>query len=135
MELGVYYAGMTAFLAHFGAAVSLTVLFLLGYTRLTPHREWKLIAEGVPAASVSLIGSLFGFVLPLASAIAHSVNLVDCALWGLVALLIQWLVFVLIRWGLRDLPDRIAKNDFAAAILVGGLSSCIGFLNAACMTW
>jgi putative membrane protein len=135
MDLQGYFAGFPAFLAHFAIALLLTGVFLIGYTRLTPHREWLLIQAGVPAASVALVGSLIGFVLPLASAIAHSVDLLDCALWGAVALLVQWLVFVAIRLVLRDLPERISRNDLAAAILVAGLSLSVGVLNAACMTW
>jgi putative membrane protein len=135
MDLRGYFAGLPAFLAHFGVALLLTAVFLAGYTRLTPHREWTLIRNGVPAAAVALVGSLLGFVLPLASAIAHSVDLLDCVLWGAIALLVQWLVFMALRLVLRDLPERISRNDLAAATLVAGLSLSVGALNAACMTW
>ena len=135
MDLPTYLAGLPAFLSYFGVAIALTVVFCVGYTWLTPHHEWTLIRQGVPAASLAFSGSLLGFVLPLASAIAHSVNLLDCLLWGAIALLVQWLAFLALRLLLRDLPQRISNNDMAAAILVAVMSLAAGILNAACMTW
>ena len=135
MDLPTYLAGLPAFLSYFAVAVALTVVFCVGYTWLTPHHEWTLIRQGVPAASLAFSGSLLGFVLPLASAIAHSVNLLDCLLWGGIALLVQWLVFLALRVLLRELPQRISNNDMAAATLVAVMSLAAGILNAACMIW
>ena len=135
MDLPTYLAGLPAFLSYFVVAVALTVVFCVGYTWLTPHHEWTLIRQGVPAASLAFSGSLLGFVLPLASAIAHSVNLLDCLLWGGIALLVQWLVFLALRVLLRELPQRISNNDMAAATLVAVMSLAAGILNAACMIW
>lgn len=135
MDLHSYLAGLPAFLSYFALVAALTLVFCVGYTWLTPHHEWTLIRQGVPAASLAFSGSLLGFVLPLASAIAHSVNLLDCLLWGAVALLVQWLVFLALRLLLRDLPTRIASNDLAAATLVATMSLAAGILNAACMVW
>lgn len=132
--LSDYFAGFPAFLAHLGVALGLLVLFLVGYTRLTPHREWLLIHQGVLAASIALVGSTLGYAVQLASAIAHSVNLVECVLWGFVGLVLQWLVLLAVRMKFRNLSERIADNDLALATLVAGLSLAVGVLSAACMT-
>jgi len=74
-------------------------------------------------------------VLPLSSAIAQSVSLLDCAVWAGVALVVQLLVFFAARLVLPDLPQRIARDERAPAALVAALSIGVGILDAACMTW
>jgi putative membrane protein len=119
------------FLAYFALAIVLAVLFLVIYVWITPHRELQLIRADKPAAAISFLG----FVIPLASAISHSVGLMDCAVWGLVALVVQALTFFAVRLLLPDLPARIERDERAAGILVAALSIGVGVLNAACMTY
>jgi putative membrane protein len=123
------------FLAYFALAIVLAAAFLFVYVWVTPHRELALIRADKPAAATSFGGAFLGFVIPLASAIAHSVSLVDCAIWGVVALVIQLLTFFGARLLLPDLPERIARDERAAGILVASLSIGVGVLNAACMTY
>jgi len=75
-------SGFPLFLLYFATSVALLVLFVAIYMRVMPHRELALIREGNVAAALSLSGALIGFVLPLASAVAHSVNPVDMVVWG-----------------------------------------------------
>ena len=70
-------AGLPDFLLYFVVALLLLAAFVAIYVRVTPYREFVLIRGGNIAAAISLTGALIGFVLPLASAIAHSVNPVD----------------------------------------------------------
>jgi putative membrane protein len=123
------------FLAYFALAIVLAVLFLVIYVWITPHRELQLIRADKPAAAISFGGAFLGFVIPLASAISHSVGLMDCAVWGLVALVVQALTFFAVRLLLPDLPARIERDERAAGILVAALSIGVGVLNAACMTY
>ena len=74
--------GLPAFAAYFLAAVLCCVAYVVAYTAITPNRELELIRAGNPSAALSVGMSLIGFALPLASAIFHSVNLVDCLLWA-----------------------------------------------------
>ncbi|MCB1611536.1 MAG: DUF350 domain-containing protein, partial [Xanthomonadales bacterium] len=106
--------GLPMFLAYFGLAVGLTLLYLLIYTQLTPQREFTLIRLNNNAAATALGGSLLGFALPLHGAITNAIGLVDCALWGLVALIVQICTFLLLRLVLSGLPDRIARGEQAA---------------------
>lgn len=130
-----YLAGLPAFLAYFGVGVALLALFAITYTRITPHNEWHLIKANQPAAAVAFSGSVMGFILPLYSAISHSVNLVDCVLWGVVAFVVQIVTFFVIRIVIRDLPGRISNGELASGILVAALSVAVGVLNAASMTY
>lgn len=128
-------AGLPAFLSYFAAAIGLLALFLLIYVFMTPYREITLIRQGNTAAAASLSGAILGFVLPLASAIAHSVGLADMAIWGLVALIIQLLVYLAARLLLPDLARDVPAGKVATGVFLGALSLAIGMLNAACMTY
>lgn len=128
-------AGLPAFLSYFAAAIGLLALFLSAYIFITPYREIALIREGNPAAAASLSGAILGFALPLASAITHSVGLLDMAVWGLIALLVQLLVYLAARLLLPDLARDIPAGKIATGVFLGALSLAIGVLNAACMTY
>jgi putative membrane protein len=128
-------AGLPSFLFYFATAIGLLLLFLLAYVFITPYREIALIREGNAAAAASLSGALLGFVLPLASAITHSVNLIDMAVWGLIASIVQLLVYGVGRLLLPDLARDIPAGKVATGVFLGALSLAIGILNAACMTY
>jgi putative membrane protein len=121
------------FAIYFVSAVVLMGLFLVLYTNLTPHREIGLIRDGNVAAAITLIGGLIGFVIPLASVIAHSAGLIDLAIWGVIALVIQIAGFLLARLLLPHLPQAIEQGSVSDAIFLAGLSLALGILDAACM--
>ena len=126
-------AGLPAFLVYFCTATLSMVVYLLVYTRITPHDEFKLIRDNDPAAAIALGLSLLGFTLPLVSAIAHSANIVDCLIWGLVALIVQVIVYYIIKIPVPNLSAKIAAGEMAPAIWLGLSSLAAGALNAACM--
>jgi putative membrane protein len=128
-------AGLPSFLFYFATAIGLLLLFLLAYIFITPYREIALIRAGNAAAAASLSGAMLGFVLPLASAIAHSVSLPDMAVWGLIAMIIQLLVYLAARLLMPDLVRDIPAGKVATGVFLGALSVAIGILNAACMTY
>lgn len=121
------------FLAYFAGGAALTATFALLYTSLTPYREIAMIRDGNCAAAIALIGALLGFVMPLASVIAHSANLVDLAVWGVVALAVQLGGFLIARLVLPHLPSAIERGNIADGIFLAGLSASLGLLDAACM--
>jgi putative membrane protein len=128
------FVGLPAFLTYFAIAIVLLLLFAVIYTRLTAHDEFALIRQGKSAAAVALGGSLVGFVLPLCSAIVHSVSLVDFVIWGLIALAIQIATFFAVRIFLPNLSQRISNDEMAAGLFVALTSVAVGAINAACMT-
>ncbi|MDP5206132.1 DUF350 domain-containing protein, partial [Alishewanella sp. SMS9] len=111
------------------------LLFIRLYSWVTPHDEFGLIRANNPAAAVAFAGALIGFAWPLSSAITHSLSLLDCAIWGAVALLVQVLTFFVSQLALKQLPERITKGDIAAGIFSAGCSISVGMLNAACMSY
>jgi putative membrane protein len=126
-------AGLPAFLVYFCTAIIAVVAYLLVYTSITPHNEFQLIRDNDPAAAIALGLSLLGFTLPVVSAIAHAANVVDCLIWSLIALIVQVVVFYLVKIPVPNLSQRIASGELAPAIWLGLSSLSAGALNAACM--
>ena len=134
-EVTDYLSGLPAFLLYLIAAAAMVVFYATVYMRMTGHDELKLIRANVPAAALAFAGSLIGFSLPLASAIAHSVGIVDCILWGLIALVVQIVAYLAVRLTIKDISTRIENNEIAAAGFLAAVSLTAGLLNAASMTY
>ncbi|MFV1873463.1 MAG: DUF350 domain-containing protein [Oleiphilus sp.] len=128
-------AGVPAFLAYFALAILILLIFIRIYTWVTPHDELALIRENNSAASLAFGGALIGFSLPLSSAITHSLSLLDCALWGTIALIVQVLTFFVLRVTLKQLPERIIQGEMAAGITSAAVAISVGFINAASMSY
>lgn len=130
-----YLDGVPAFLSYFAIGAGLIVLFCLVYVRLTPHAEFALIKENKPASAIAFGGSLIGFALPLHAAISHAVSLLDCVLWGVVALIVQLVAFFAVRVVVSDLPGRIARDERAAGIFSAAVAISVGLVNSASMSY
>ncbi len=128
-------SGLDDFLVYFGLAIVYVAIYLVIYVRVTPYREIALIRAGNSAAAASLSGSLIGFALPLASAVVHSVNLWDMALWAAIALVVQLLVYVAVRALLPEIGRDIPDGKIASGVFLGAASIAAGVLNAASMSW
>jgi len=121
------------FVVYFVLGGGLTALFVFLFANLTPHREIALIRDGNSAAAITLVGAMVGFVVPLASVIAHSAAIVDLLVWGVVALIVQLGGFFLARLTLPHLPQAIVDGNIADGVLSAGISLTLGILTAACM--
>jgi putative membrane protein len=128
-------SGLIGFCKYFGAAVGFVVVFCQVYCWITPYDELKLVREGNVAPAISFGGALIGFILPLHSAISHSVGFIDMLIWAAVAMLVQLTVFGIVRLFFRGLVREIENNHMAAATLLAFFSLAIGILNAASMTY
>lgn len=128
-------AGLPAFLAYFCTALVAVTLYLLVYTRVTPHDEFQLIRDNVPGAAISLGLSLLGFALPVVSAMTHAANILDCLIWSVIALVVQVAVYFIIKIPVPNLSSRIAAGELAPAIWLGLSSLAAGALNAASMIY
>jgi putative membrane protein len=130
-----FQTGATAFLMAFVAAVAFFVAFKFLYQLVTPYHERDLIRQGNSAAAVALGGALIGYVLPLASALSHTVSLPEFAAWALLAGVIQIASFIVVsRFVYKALAARIEAGEMAAGIYLASISIGVGLLNAACMT-
>lgn len=130
-----YISGLPDFLLYFFTAMVMLVVFSIIYSKITPHKEWKLVRENNAAAVLAYGGSILGFVLPLHSAISLSINIIDCVIWSGIAFVIQITTFFAIRLVIKDLSERISKGEVASGAIVGILSLAVGLLNAASMSY
>ena len=135
MELVESTNGLVAFLAYLGTASLITLLYIVVYMWVTPHPEISLIRDNNLAAAIAFAGSLIGFCLPLANIIAGSVNLIDVAIWGGIALLVQILIYFFARLPMPNISKRIENGELASGLWLGSASLAGGLLNAACMTY
>jgi putative membrane protein len=127
--------GLPAFILYFCVAALAVSAYLFIYTRLTAHDEIALIRANLPGAAIALGLSLFGFALPVGSAIANSSDIVDCAIWSVIALIVQVLVYFAARIPVPDLSKRIEAGEVAPAIWLGAVSVTAGYISAASMTY
>ena len=129
------FAGFDDFLVYLGVSLVLLALFIAIYIRITPYREMELIRAGNMAASFSLSGAVLGFIVPLASAVQHSVSLVDMVIWGVIALAVQVAAFVAVKLIIPSITRDIPAGNGAQGFFLGSLSLGVGILSAACMSF
>ena len=101
------------------------------YVLLTPWKELALLRQGNSAAGVALAGAVGGLAIPVASTLASSVSLFDLLIWGVVALILQLIVYRLVDLLLRDLPARIEKDEMGAAVFLAGAKLASALILAA----
>lgn len=132
--MGTYLVTLPQFAASFLASIAALSAALAIYVWITPIREFALIEDGNAAAAISLAGALIGLVIPIASAIAHSRDLVDLLVWSLVALAVQLAAHAAVTFSWRGIAARIAAGSHAHAVALGSVTIAVGVLNAACLT-
>ena len=130
-EIQAFAAGFPVFLLHAGVTVAILFVAAAIYILLTPHKEIALIREGNAAAAVSLGGVLIGLAMPLAASLKASTNVIEVALWGVVTVFVQLLVFRLVDLILRGLPKRIQEGEISAAALLVGAKIATALIIAA----
>ncbi|MBK8740602.1 MAG: DUF350 domain-containing protein [Betaproteobacteria bacterium] len=123
------------FLIYLVLSMAMLTVFAWIYDKVTPYNELDLIRNGNIAAAIAYAGAIIGLALPLASAVAHSVNPVDMVIWGVFALTVQVLVYFLVRRLVPQLNDNIPGDRAAPAVLLAAISIAAGILNAACLTY
>ncbi len=112
-------AGLPAFLLYFCISTVAVIAFLWIYTRITAHDEFDLLTKNVPGAAVSLGLSMLGFALPVASAVAHASDVLDCIIWSVIALCVQVIAYYVARIPVPNLSQRIAAGELAPGDLAG----------------
>lgn len=118
--------GVIAFISYLGCAIVLLLLFIVIYIRVTPYREFELIAKENSAAAVTLAGAVLGFTFPVVASIYYTRSLLEMAAWAAITCVVQLGVFIV----LRSQASRIEQGNMAAAIMVATFSVAIGLLNA-----
>jgi putative membrane protein len=129
-----FVTALVAFVSHLAVAIVLTIVFLIGYARVTPQEEVRLIREGNTAAAVALAGALVGFAIVLMRAIMTSSSILETLVWGLIALVVQVLGHLALGLMFPRMHEEIEKGQMAAATISASVGIALGMLNAASMT-
>ncbi|MBK9654398.1 MAG: DUF350 domain-containing protein [Rhodanobacteraceae bacterium] len=125
-----YLSTLPTFAAFFAMGIVLLAVFFALYTLVTPHSETDLIRAGSLSAAVMLAGSMLGFAIPVAVAMARSVDLMQLAQWGGIALIVQFGAYLLLRLTHRHLHEAIEQDRLSVALWAATLSLCAGIINA-----
>jgi putative membrane protein len=129
-------ATLPGFLSHFVAGLVLIGVAVFIYMRFTPHEEITLIRRGNAAAALGFGGAIIGFAIPVAASVANSANLLDAAVWSVVALVAQLIAFFvatrIVGAGWRTAIEE--RAEMAPAVMKASIALAVGLVNAACLS-
>jgi putative membrane protein len=98
------------------AAIYVAGMFI--YVKLTPHKEFALVADGNMAAAVHLSATVISLALPLAACLVNKIGLVDVLVWGTFSLFLQLFLFRLTDAIFRGMPALIEANVVAPTVVL-----------------
>nr|WP_141333699.1 DUF350 domain-containing protein [Paenibacillus sp. tmac-D7] len=135
------FESVVNFFMYLGVTVPLVGLGLLFFNLVTPYNEFRLIrdagdvtdpvkAAAGKAAAYDLGGKLIGQVLVLASAVYHSLGLVDLIVWGLIGIAFQILIFYLFE---LLTPFTVLAEIPRGNVSVGIFSFCLSLASGLLM--
>ncbi|WP_458413382.1 DUF350 domain-containing protein [Schinkia sp. CFF1] len=126
------------FASYLGVALLLLTVGILLFIISTPKlKEFGLIAEKNMTAALSLGGKVIGLAIVLGAAAEYSVSLIDMAIWGVIGILSQIIVFILaevitIRFSIQK---AIEEDNRAVGVMLFSLSVAIGWIVAKCLSY
>lgn len=131
------FENIVNFLMYLGVTVPLAGLGILFFNLVTPYNEFRLMrdagevsdpvkAAAGKAAAYDLGGKLIGQVLVLASAVYHSVGIVDLIIWGLIGIAFQIIVFYLFE---LLTPFKVVAEIPKGNVSVGIFSCCLSLAS------
>jgi putative membrane protein len=132
-EIQAFATGIPVALGDAGITLVILLLGAAIYALLTPHREIQLIRDGNTAAAMSLAGVLIGLAIPLSASLGASNSKLEIAIWGVMIIAVQLLVFRVIDLVLHGLPQRIQDGEISAATLLVGAKIGSALILAAAM--
>ncbi len=130
-EIQAFAAGFPTTLAHVLVSLALLAAGAVVYAFLTPYREIQAIRDGNSAAAVAYGGVIVGLAIPLAVSLNASTSIEELAIWGVAVIAVQLLVFRLVDFVLKGLPQRVEDGEVAAAVLLVAAKLACALLLAA----
>ncbi len=126
------------FLSYLGVAIGLLVVGMVLFTISTPKiKEFKLIAEKNVSAAMLLGGKVVGLAIVLGAAAEYSISLMDMAIWGVIGIVSQIIVFIIaevitIRFSIQK---AIEEDNRAVGTMLLSLSIAVGWIVAKCLSY
>ncbi|EGW39532.1 DUF350 domain-containing protein [Desulfosporosinus sp. OT] len=136
------------FLKYLGLTIPLMLIAVTLFTYTTPYKEFQIMALGddlenpqkvaaAKAVAFDLGGKVLGVAILLASAIYHSVDLLDMTVWtltGTVFLIIVYWLFELLTPSIK-VRREIPQGNVAVGIFSFCLSIATGILMASLISY
>lgn len=136
------------FLKYLGVTIPLMLFAVMLFTYTTPYKEFQIMALGddlenpqkvaaAKAVAFDLGGKVLGVAIVLASAIYHSVDLLDMTVWtltGTVSLIIVYWLFELLTPTIK-VRREIPNGNVAVGIFSFCLSIATGVLMASLISY
>ncbi|MBD2860448.1 DUF350 domain-containing protein [Paenibacillus oceani] len=141
------WSNILNFLAYLGVTLPILIVGIMVFMVTTPYNEYKLIREGAStddprkinaakAAAHDLGGKIIGLSIVLASAVYHSVSLLDLLVWGLVGIVFQIVVFYIFELVTPfKVVSEIPNGNVSVGIFASRLSVATGLLMAALISY
>lgn len=124
---------LPVFAAHLSLAVAIFAAGIGIYSLVTPIHEFRLLRAGNAAAGLSLAGVTIGLGIAVAAAMAASYTLLDIAIWGAIAVVVQIVAFLAVELVLRGMAARVEAGEVAAAAFLAAVQVSVGAINAAAL--
>lgn len=145
--MGVQWPYLLNFLIYLGVSLPLLILGMVLFLFTTPYKEFQLIREGTDtedvqkrdaakAAVLDLGGKTLGLSLVIASAIYHTMHVMDLIIWGIVASVFQVLIFYLLELLTPfRVVSEIPKGNVPVGMFTCFLSIATGLMIAALISY
>ena len=131
--LDTLWSGLPILVVQLAATLGLLAIGIACYMALTPFHERQLVREGTTAAGIVFMGALVALAIPLAATLATSVVTLDILIWGVVAVVVQLLAFLLTAALFRGLRAMIEADNVGAACVLVGIQLAVALINAGAM--
>jgi putative membrane protein len=131
--LGALGTGLPLLLLHLGVALVLLAAGVATYLAITPFNEPRLMRTGNVAAATVLAGAVVALAVPLAILVATTVATLDLVVWGVVAILLQLLTFLIVSRLIGQLKPMVEAGQVAGAIPLVAAQLAVALLNAGAM--
>ena len=137
------WSSFVNFLIYLVVSIPLLLIGIKIFMWQTPYNEMQVIKDAACcdtsvkdeagiAVSHSLGGKVVGQALVLASAIFHSVSVLDLVIWGVIGIIFQVLVYyVFEKLTPFKVDEEVCKGNIAVGIFSARLSFATGLILAA----
>lgn len=130
--------GYLNFLSYLGVSLGLLIIGMVLFALSTPKiKEFQLIAQRNVAAAMLMGGKVVGLAIVLGAAAEYSISLMDMAIWGVIGIVAQVIVFFLaevitIRFSIQK---AIEEDNRAVGTMLLSLSIAVGMIVAKCISY
>lgn len=127
-------AGLPILLVHLAVAAALLIVGVAIYVLSACYHELDRIRQGNVAAAIVLSGQTMALAIPLAIMLADSVSVPDIVLWGIVAIVVQFVAVVAAKLSIPNLRAAIGRGEIGPALVLVTAQLAAALLNAAALS-